>query len=84
MYGFVSSHAANAFGLATFLCFVLDDWFKWLKYWLLAWALLVSYSRIYNVVHYPGDVIGGAVIGVLPGWAVAKLYFYIETKRLKT
>ena len=84
LYGFASSHAANVFGLALFLYFVLDNWFKWLKYWLFAWAFLVSYSRIYNGVHYPGDVIGGAAIGFFLGWAVAKLYLYIETKRLKT
>lgn len=74
LYGFVSSHAANAFGLATFSYFVLDDRFKWLKYWFFIWAVLVSYSRIYNGVHYPGDVIVAAGIGVFIGWAVAKLY----------
>lgn len=80
LYGFVSSHAANAVGLATFLYLVLDDWFKGLKYWLMIWAVLVSYSRIYNGVHYPGDVIGGAAVGLLLGWAVAKLYEYIENR----
>ncbi|MFA5328610.1 MAG: phosphatase PAP2 family protein [Prolixibacteraceae bacterium] len=80
LYGFVSSHAAKAVGLATFLYLVLDDWFKGLKYWLFIWALLVSYSRIYNGVHYPGDVIGGAVIGLLLGWAVAKIYRFVELK----
>lgn len=79
-YGFVSSHAANAFGLITFFYFVLDDWFKWLKYLLFAWALLVSYSRVYNGVHYPGDVIGGAIVGLLLGWAVAKVYRTVELK----
>jgi undecaprenyl-diphosphatase len=53
---------------------VLDDRFKWLKYWLFIWAVLVSYSRIYNGVHYPGEVIGGAAIGLLLGWMMAKLY----------
>jgi len=83
MYGFVSSHAANAFGLATFLHFVLDNKFKLLKYWLFVWAVLVSYSRIYNGVHYPGDVIVAACIGAFIGWAMSKLYFYIESKQLR-
>jgi len=74
MYGFVSSHAANAFGLCTFLFFVLDDNFKILKYWLIAWAILVSYSRIYNGVHYPSDVIVASIIGILYGWLMALLY----------
>ncbi|HBB00107.1 MAG: phosphatase PAP2 family protein [Bacteroidetes bacterium GWD2_45_23] len=83
-YGFVSSHAANSFGLATFLYFVLDNRFKILKYWLFTWAVLVSYSRIYNGVHYPGDVIVAAIIGCLIGWGMSKLFLYLENKRIKT
>ena len=64
LYGFASSHAANAFGLAMFLYLALDANFKILKYWLFVWAVLVSYSRIYNGVHYPGDVLTGALIGI--------------------
>lgn len=78
LYGFVSSHAANVFGLATFLYFVLDKQFKPLKYWLFTWAFLVSYSRIYNGVHYPGDVVGGAIIGFLFGYLMAKAFFWIN------
>ena len=77
LYGFVSSHAANVFGLATFLSFVLDKQFKLLKYWLFFWAVLVAYSRIYNGVHYPGDVVVGAVIGAFFGWVISKLFFYV-------
>jgi undecaprenyl-diphosphatase len=82
LYGFVSSHAANAFGLAIFLYSVLDEKFKILKYWLFAWAVLVSYSRVYNGVHYPGDVVGGAAVGLLLGWAVAKFYQYLENRNI--
>lgn len=83
MYGFVSSHAANTFGLATFLNCVLDNRFKLLKYCLFIWAVFVSYSRIYNGVHYPGDVLVAAFIGALIGWAISKLFFLVESKRLK-
>lgn len=81
LYGFVSSHAANALGLATFLAMTLDNRFKWLKYWLFLWAALVCYSRIYNGVHYPGDVLGGAILGTLIGWGIAKLNAYFNLKR---
>jgi undecaprenyl-diphosphatase len=78
LYGFVSSHAANCFGLATFLWFVLDKQFKLLKYWLFVWAVLVSYSRIYNGVHYPGDVVVAAFIGAGYGYLMAKAYFFTD------
>ena len=75
LYGFASSHAANVFGLATFLCFVLDSKFRYLKYGLFLWAFLVAYSRIYNGVHYPGDVLAGSLIGITFGYLMAKVYF---------
>jgi undecaprenyl-diphosphatase len=83
LYGFVSSHAANVFGLATFIYFVFDNQFKWLKYWLFAWAVLVSYSRIYNGVHYPGDVIVAIFIGIAYGYLMAKAYFLTNAYLLK-
>ena len=74
LYGFVSSHTANSIGLAVFMGLTLDKSFKILKYVLFIWAILVSYSRIYNVVHYPGDVLGGAILGSLISYGKYKLY----------
>ncbi|QNF31201.1 phosphatase PAP2 family protein (plasmid) [Adhaeribacter swui] len=71
-YGFVSSHAANAFALATFLALLLPTHFKFLKYILFFWAILVAYSRIYNGVHYPGDVLVAAVLGGVLGGLMNK------------
>ena len=82
LYGFVSSHAANSFGLATFLCVALDSRFKPLKYTLLIWAPLVAYSRIYNGVHYPADVIVGGFIGCIYGYMMAKLFLSERINRL--
>ena len=55
-YGFVSSHAANTFGLATIIGLLLRNRIQF--FLLLTWAALVSYSRIYLGVHYPGGYIG--------------------------
>jgi undecaprenyl-diphosphatase len=83
LYGFVSSHAANCFGLATFIYLTFDNQFKPLKYWLIVWAVLVSYSRIYNGVHYPGDVLVGGLIGITFGFLMAKAYFRADAYILK-
>lgn len=79
MYGFVSGHATNSFALFVFLSLILTDKFRWLKYILGFWAVLIAYSRIYVGVHYPGDVICGALLGTLTGFFMAKLYEYINS-----
>ena len=88
-YGFVSSHAANTFALATFMTFLLGDRFQWVLPLMFAYAGLNAYSRIYLGVHYPGDVIFGALLGVFIGLLVWWLWdiflgFFPEHKTDKT
>ena len=73
-YGFVSSHAANTFAVAMFLTPVLRKKWRWIGWVLFAWALVSSYTRIYVGVHYPGDILAGAVLGVLIGLLFWKLF----------
>jgi undecaprenyl-diphosphatase len=61
LYGFVSAHAANSFALATMCLLFLRN--KTFSICIYAWAILVSYSRIYLGVHFPADVICGAMLG---------------------
>ncbi len=77
-YGFVSSHAANGFGLAVFIVLLLRN--KSLSVFMLAWAVLVSYSRIYLGVHYPGDILGGALLGSAFAIIFYRLYQYSMRK----
>jgi undecaprenyl-diphosphatase len=70
-YGFVSGHAANSFALATFVSLLFRK--KWVTVCMIIWAAVVSYSRIYLGVHYPGDVICGALIGIL----LASIVFFV-------
>jgi len=71
-FGFASSHAANTFGVATFF-FLLFRNTKPLVIWLFVWAAFMTYTRIYLGVHYPGDVLVGAFVGMICGWASFKL-----------
>ena len=75
-HGFVSSHAANTFAIFVFTSRI----FKNRRYGVLIlfWALLLCYSRIYSGVHYPLDLIGGAILGWILGVLFYKIMMFIE------
>ena len=80
-YGFVSSHAANTFMLAMLTSGLMKN--KYFTWFIFIWASVVAYSRVYLGVHYPGDVLGGALLGVFLGWLVLWVYNSIEKKYLE-
>ena len=84
LYSFPSSHAANSFALITYLCLITAKKIKWLPYLLVPVALLISYSRMYLGVHYPSDVLTGAIIGILLGWIFYKIYIRLRHSLKKT
>ena len=73
-YGFTSSHAANTFAVAAFLTPVLRNYRPWLGIVLYLWAFISSYSRIYLGFHYPGDILCGAILGILVGLVLWKVF----------
>ncbi|MBN3035319.1 MAG: phosphatase PAP2 family protein [Bacteroidales bacterium] len=83
-YGFVSSHACNTFALAAFISRVLGRFHRRIIWILLLWAALVSYSRIYLGVHYPGDVLGGAITGAGLGLMMGVFFQYLGKRYIKT
>ena len=72
-YGFISSHSCNVFALASFITLLLKKHYKKIALVMFTWATLVAYSRIYMGVHYPGDVIAGAAVGLIIGVIIAKI-----------
>ena len=72
-FSFPSNHAVNSFTFATIVTLA----YKNLTFLLYVSALLIGYSRIYLGVHYPTDVLSGALLGILIGFVGYK-YFYLK------
>jgi len=79
-FGFVSSHATNSFSLAIFSGLLFKRFYKYFPIWIILWAALVSYSRIYVGVHYPADIIGGAILGGIIGYLTFWLMKQMDRK----
>jgi undecaprenyl-diphosphatase len=67
-YGFFSSHASNAFAIVMYVLLLLKPSTKTFKWILISYACLTSYSRIYLGVHYPADIVFGAMCGLFLGF----------------
>lgn len=81
LYGFASSHASTSFALAI-------AWFSLLRRqvpqmaFLFLWAAVYAYSRVYVGVHYPLDILVGALVGLLVGYSFVQLYYIFFKKIL--
>ena len=88
LYGFVSSHAANTFGAFMFVTLYLRRIISRRLLVVLSsasvllWACLSSYSRIYLGLHYPGDILFGALAGLLIGWLVFRFFHRLVSRQL--
>lgn len=77
LYGFASSHAANTFGTAMFFWLLFRNTKPWIA-WLFPWAIVMTYTRLYLGVHYPGDILVGGLLGLLCGWISYRLYLFVR------
>lgn len=80
-YGFYSSHSSNTFFIATFMSVLLFRKYRILPYILFFWAIIVSYSRIYLGVHFPLDILMGAMMGFLLGGLFATISLNVINKQ---
>ena len=71
---FPSSHATNHFGAAVFFFLTLKPYLKGWSYLFFAWAATICYGQVYVGIHYPTDVIGGAIIGSMIGYIMASIF----------
>ncbi len=82
-FGFFSSHAANYFAIAIFYITLMRPMRSLFVMLTILWASLIAYSRVYLGVHYPGDILAGALFGSCVGWLMARLFLRIEHNYLR-
>jgi undecaprenyl-diphosphatase len=81
-FSFFSGHASSSFSVITFVVLFLRHHFKWV-YLFYIWPILFAISRIYVGVHFPVDLIVGALVGILSAWLFYKLYGLLISPYLK-
>lgn len=79
-FSFPSSHAANHFGLTAFWFFSIQQINRKRWYWLWFWAALVCFAQVYVGKHFPMDIVGGAILGLLTGYTAAVIFKYWQPK----
>lgn len=80
-YGFPSCHAANTFGLAFYVYYMFRQ--RWFTLFMMVWALVTCYSRAYLGVHYPGDLLAGALVGYVAAFMCCRLFAYLSSKHFR-
>ncbi len=73
-FSFTSSHAANHFGLAMFLFITFGMTKERYTKFFFVWAGVIAFAQVYVGVHYPLDILGGTIIGLVSGYVMGKAY----------
>ena len=75
-YSFFSGHASSSFSITTIVFLFLRKHFKWSIVFYI-WPILFAMSRIYVGVHFPIDLIVGALVGIFSAWLFYRLYLQL-------
>lgn len=78
-FSFISGHASNSMAVAFFLFMVLRPYLKYMGF-IFIWPAIFAYSRIYLGLHYPLDILGGYVWGILMALVLLRLYVFLRDK----
>jgi membrane-associated phospholipid phosphatase len=70
---FTSSHACNHFAAAWFIFITLNQTGSW-RWLLFVWAFIICYAQVYVGVHFPFDILGGAILGTSIGYGMSFLF----------
>lgn len=73
-YSFPSTHATDHFAMAAFLILLFYKKWRWIALWATLWAGIICFAQVYVGVHYPIDVLGGTIYGILIGSLFAFLF----------
>lgn len=77
-FSFPSSHATNHFGIAMFLVGTFYSRWKWIAPLAFLWAFSISFAQVYVGVHYPVDVLSGALLGCIIGYIISSVFLTLK------
>ena len=80
-YSMPSSHAANHFGIACYLIFLFYRRWKWIIPIALFWAFIIGFAQIYVGVHFPLDILMGAILGCIVAYITATLFKITSSRK---
>ena len=81
-FGFFSSHASNTITVAVITSLLFKN--RMFSILIFAWAIIVSYTRVYLGLHYPGDILTGWLWGALIGFGFYKLIVFVQQRYFKS
>jgi len=79
-YSFPSTHATDHFAMAIFMALIFCKRWRWIWFWGILWAGLISFARVYVGVHYPIDVFFGALYGSFVGCLIFQLFITLQRR----